>query len=1035
MESISADVLALEDLSLQDWPRLERLKEAHFAAKAEVCLELARNTTAFFKDLETVGSGNGGRAADSPELTAGRLYRFVMGQKAAIIADESLLAGTTTTKEKGVLLYPHFMALAIWPELETIGQRSKNPFVLNEADWKELNSTIFPFWMDGTIEEIARKTYGQGGSTPECQRVMERIVFYLASKVYTISHTIPDYGTVLARGLQSMIDEAAQKESALGNGEGDGARKDFYRAVQLGLSGIIDYANRLADEADRRAGEAETSGDLTRAQELRTMEGYLKRVPAEAPRTLQEAINALWICKVALHQENANAALSVGRLDQILYPFYRKDVDEGRITPRQAFELVGCLWLKMADHLPVVPEASEELFGGTGSNQAVTLGGVKPDGQDAVNDLTYVMLHVTQLLKLRDPNVNCRYHPTANETDYRDRLARLNLETRATPCYHNDMAVVEMLKTQGVTEEHARDYGIVGCVEPTSSGRTFGATGMCLLNLTSVLELTLFAGRHRLTGISTDDPVWHASPPPASMGSFEAFKAAFTANLDWLVGLAVQFNNDLGLVHQKVHPTPLLSAMMDGCMEKGMDVIDGGARYNSTGVAVIGLADVVDSVCAMEQFVFGNGAQGAIPVSGMIEAITTNWGAEEEDPAKAMLYRTYHEKVKTSPDKFGYDESEMAMRNAKWVVDLLHDQFQGRKNYRGGPYTVGYWTMTNHAGFGVLTSALPSGRTKGKTFASGITPVEGTAPGLPSCLAFVGGLDRTLHTVNGHALNLKFTPPDSEKVKRDAFLGQFTSYLDAYFKDYGGIQVQCNVIGRDDLWKWHKNPAECPTDALVRVSGYTAYFGDLNPHMQREIILRAEYNMESGTEVWDGWTHAPIEASPPSGKRDNNAAELARVFSIGLSPVAGWLLGSAAEVVLLGLFDWMQLQLLRGEFRSLLGDFRGLLLFSTKDGRVHRYAEFHDGTMHHEGNADRKPDVTITFADGRALVNFLFSPLRDRLNALAAGEVGGPPAFDILASMVKNEVTVDGNLNYLYRFGFLANHLLLEAFGGLDPVG
>jgi pyruvate formate-lyase/glycerol dehydratase family glycyl radical enzyme len=1030
MGTISADVVDLEKLTLDDWPRLKRLREAHFDAKSAICLELARNTTRFFRRQERSGR-KAKRTPDTAELTAGKLYEFVMSRKKPVIADASLLAGTTTSKPKGVVLYPHFLALTIWPELETINERQKNPFQISEKDRKELNAFIFPYWMDGTIQEVARRNFAANGGTPECQRVMERIAFFLASKAYCISHTIPNYEAMLQKGLQGIIDEAVEKEQGLGATEDDRKKRDFYWAVRHALSGIISYAEKLSVEAARRAIRMERRKDFQRAEELRHMSDYLKRVPAQPPETFQEALNALWICKVALHQENANVALSLGRLDQILYPFYRKDIESGRITPRDAVEVVGCLWLKIADHVPLVPEASEELFGGTGSNQAITLGGVDREGKDGVNDLTYVMLEVTELLRLRDPNVNARYHPLVNTKEYRDRLARLNLKTRATPCFHNDMAVIDLLKTQGVSEADARDYGAVGCVEPTSCGRTYGATGTCLMNLTSVLELTLFQGRHRLTGIyGQDTPVWHVSSPPETMESFDDFKAAFEQNLDWLVGHAVELNNNLGLTHRKIHPTPMLSAMMEGCVEKGRDVIDGGAKYNSSGVALIGLAEVVDSITAIEEFVFGNGNGSRIPMSGMINAITTNWGSEEEDEAKAALYRKYHAMVKTTRNKFGYDTSPLARKNAGWIVDLLHEKFQARRNYRGGPYTVGYWTMTNHAGFGVLMGAFPSGRVKGKPFASGITPVEGFAPELPSCLRFVGSLDQTQHMVNGQALNLKFTPPPADDENKKAeFLNSFTADLDAYFKDYKGLQVQCNIIGREELWKAHNNPAECPPDLFVRVSGYTAYFKDLNPHMQREIILRAEYDIASGQEVWPGWkegAYQPVShAATPTKPRLN----LTPALRAGLDTIMKWLLDSSAEAVLNGLLGWMWVQHLTPGFRGLMGDFDGVLLFQTRDGGVRKYVKFHDGSLETHEHMTEKPNVTITFTDGRALVNFLFSPVRGYLNDfIADGTVDSQHSFDILTSILKNELTVDGNLNYLYRFGFLANHLLLEAF-------
>ena len=235
-------------------------------------------------------------------------------------------------------------------------------------------------------------------------------------------------------------------------------------------------------------------------------------MPELPARTFREGLTTLWVCWTAILLENANIGLSLGRLDQVLYKLYRDDTEAGRLKVEQALELICCLWLKIGDHVPAVPETAEQLFGGAGSNQAITIGGIDQEGKDAVNDLTYVMLRATELLKLRDPNLNARYYPGKHSDDYLKRLCEVNISTGATPAIHNDRAVIMALTEKGETIEQARDYGIIGCVEPGSSGRSYGHPGALLLNLTSVLELTLYNGRHRHTGdelISkeTGDPV------------------------------------------------------------------------------------------------------------------------------------------------------------------------------------------------------------------------------------------------------------------------------------------------------------------------------------------------------------------------------------------------------------------------------------------------------------------------------------------------------------------------------------------------
>ena len=821
--------LSLRNITFETVPRLKRLRDRHFAGTPEICTELPANITRYMKYLDD--------PTDSPELRAGKLYRYVMENKQPVIADDNLLAGATTTKPLGVVLYPDLYPLCIWPELETISTRKKNPFKISPEDIDLLNFEVFPFWMDRTVMEVTRKTYGN----PECQRLMERLAFYLVSKPETISHTIPNYDVVLKRGLGALIQDAKNLARPLGNSQEDKARKDFYKAVQLALSGIITYARRLSQKALDLAAQEQ---DPQWRDELVKMSQVCRRVPAEAPRTFREALNAIWICKIALHQENANLALSLGRLDQILYPFYAEDMISQRLTVDRAAELLGCFWLKIADHVPMIPEAGEELVGGSGSNQAVTLGGVDLDGKDAVNDLTYLMLRVTELLVLRDPNVNARYYPEVNSDDYLARLCEVNIETKATPCFHNDVAVIDTLITQGVNEEHARDYGVVGCVEPTSAGRTYGHTGCILLNLTAALEMALMGGKHRLT---EGDQIGPRTRPAEEMASFSEFKETLETQLGWLIDLSVTLNNFFGRTHQQIHPTPMLSALMEGCMKNGRDVIQGGATYNSSGATVIGLAETVDSVTALEELVF---IKKKIPMEKMIEAIKADWQG----------YGEFQLRAKNSSEKFGTD-SKLAAVNARWLMDFIHQKFQSRENYRGGRYTAGYWSMTHHACFGRLTGALPSGRQEGESFASGITPVSGASGVLTPCLNFVAGLDHR-QIANGQALNLKYTPGNKATM-----LPLFAQTIKAYFGQAGlqtgGLQVQFNIIDRQTLIDAVNQPKKPEyRDLLVRVSGYTAYFIDLNPLMQEEIINRTEYDLGTKLEkTYEPFRHPGLAGS------------------------------------------------------------------------------------------------------------------------------------------------------------------------------
>lgn len=313
-----------------------------------------------------------------------------------------------------------------------------------------------------------------------------------------------------------------------------------------------------------------------------------------------------------------------------------------------------------------------------------------------MNELTHVMLRATELMMLRDPNLNACYYPGVNRPEYLRRLCDANLQTKATPALHNDKAVIKALMAQGDTLDQARDYGIIGCVEPASNGRAYTASSSILLNLPSVLELTLYDGHHRHIGMDrlitlrTGNPVDGENPP---FPTFEQFREAVKKQLRWIVEMTTKLNDELGQTHQKFYPTPILSALFEGPMEKGKDLIDGGAKINASGVTIIGLADVADSLTAIDQVIYRR-KEATFPQ--LIDALNKDF---EGAPA-------LHERLKKAP-KYG-NKDPTAEANVRWLVETIHESFQGKKTYRGGRYRVGYWSMTNYAGFGQLIQALRS---------------------------------------------------------------------------------------------------------------------------------------------------------------------------------------------------------------------------------------------------------------------------------------------------------------------------------------
>jgi pyruvate formate-lyase/glycerol dehydratase family glycyl radical enzyme len=789
---------------------IRKLRTDQLALKPAVCIERARYVTHYLQEC----------SADSEprELRYAKAVNYFLSHKEACFFDDSLLAGTTTSKPFGAPVYPELTGMTIWPELDTMSTREKNPLLLSRGEAETLNFEIFPYWLNRNILEHARKKY----NNPPCMGLMEKIVFFIASKAGALSHTIPNYSPALDKGLEQMMAEAADLRTRL-NDQGDLSGEDaqkavFYEAVQISLQGIIAYANNLSAKAAELAAGA---GDDSRKRNWLAIADICRRVPAGPVSTFREAVQSLWIIQVALHAENINMALSPGRLDQVLYPYYKRDRAKGLLTDREALEILACLWLKLNDNTNLVPETAEELFGGAGTVPAVTVGGTDSQGADAVNELTYLMLRVTELLKTRDPSMNARYHYEANTDEYRDRVAEVIVNTRAVPSFHNDVVDVETLTNQGIRPEHARDFAVIGCVELGIPGRSYDSPSSIIFNLVAALEVTLYNGKRPITG---DDLVSIETGDPVFFGSFEAFWEAFKRQLTWLIGQAIELNEYLGRSHQDLLPTPLLSSLFEGPLEKGRDLIFGGTLYNSSGATHVGFADTVDSLNAIEQGVF---LDQKCTFAELLAALQANFQGYE----KLQAYL-----VNKAP-KYGTD-NPIAVKNSRNLVRFLYEFYQQHTNYRGGRYKPAYWTMTNHAGQGKLSGALPNGRKANKILASGITPASQAARDLCACLLAVGGLDSTCIPM-GEALNLKYPAVAGEED-----LKKFSQSVKAYFMA-GGLQIQFNIMSYEMLLDAKNRPEEYP-ELLVRVSGYSAYFKDLNEAMKDEIITRTEYDIRSG---------------------------------------------------------------------------------------------------------------------------------------------------------------------------------------------
>ncbi|MFA7243202.1 MAG: pyruvate formate lyase family protein [Sulfuricellaceae bacterium] len=928
--------LALSHIALADYPVVSAWRKKLFSPDGmpEICDELPRLLTEFMRSPAA--------AALSPRVRRAQALKHVFSNKAALVRGTDRLPGQTTTSFVGPVVYMDMSGYCIWPELETIAGRPQNPFRIRPEVAKRLNEEIFPFWLQRRpVQEAARYSDydtadyandgrdsivgGPGidpqlkksaGQTPKCQELFERVAFYLADKATAVSHTTPDFGRVLEYGFDGLI---AQLQADLQQGVAtDAQQKEFLEGVIAVYEGANIYAQHLAAAA-QAAGNAELAA-------------ICRKAPAQPAETLAEAVCTVWICYHLLLQENTNFGLSLGRLDQTLNPYYLRDWEkltsdgERDAYVKRAVELLCHLFLRCSDHVPLSPESAEVLFAGSGSNQALTVGGTRYENGrtvDAVNDMTYIILKATELLSIRDPNVHARYHKevhhrhadgspmAAGEIDaYLKRICQVNLATRATPALHGDVPVIRSMANyykdhEGISEQEAladaHDFASIGCIEQNADHKHYGHTGSTLMVLPAVLELAIFGGKHRSDGVGEDDPNLfygtknYTSTPLIHIGSMDAFIQAFNFQLDEMARHCVQFNNYLGRTLEQVRPSPLLSGLFDGPTNKpGMsgaklrDVSSGGAKYNSSGVAIIGLADVIDSFCAIDALVFG----GKISAQEMLAAMAANfddarrdadlidhlenllgWGQNTgaHDSLSPERLREIREAIRLAPkygagvEERGAYDNALAVKYTGLLTDMIQKVFYKYRTHRGGRYLAGYWSMTNHAGFGMLSKATPNGRQASQSFAGGITPCPGVVKrnGDPVML-----LDHMLSVAkvnadtvqNGYTYNLSLTPRGSDYFDADSEL--FAHHMKA-FMDANGVLVQLCVSSLADL-KAANDAATAASqpgagaaaqaalapykDLMIRVAGYSAYFVTLSPLMRQEIIGRANFGMASSIE-------------------------------------------------------------------------------------------------------------------------------------------------------------------------------------------
>jgi len=780
--------------------RIKSMRSRILMAKPSVCVERAKYYTESMKQTET----------EPMIIRQAKALAHVLENISVKIFPDELIVGTLVSKPPGAILYPEGVGLRIVPDLEKIRTRDVNPINISDEEIRIIKEEIEPFWINRNLG-----AYAEHVAPAKVIDMLYGGAYFILTEIAGISHVSINYPRLLSLGfekLRGLVQEKIREYNEVRSTDPEIPDKAlFYKAADIVTDAVIRFSNRYAAKALEMA---EAEKDPVRKEELMKIAETCRRVPGKPPRNFHEALQFVWFIQVVLHQENYEQAISMGRMDQYLYPYYKRDVEAGFLDFEKAVELVECLFVKTNEIVPLFDDTLTIYFSGLPTNQAVTVGGVDEEGKDATNELTYVMLEAIKEVALRQPNFHVRLHRKS---------PRRLLETVADVirsgvnniAIFNDEPIIEAWVRRNIPLKDARNYSTIGCVETAPFGKSFTSSDAALFNLAICLELALNNGVSLVLGekygLETGDPT--------EFKNIDDVIEAFRKQLSHLVNHMVVGANCSEIANQVIKPTPLLSLCIEGCLESGKDVTTGSAIYNFTGVQGVGLADVADSLAALDQLVF---KEKHISIKELLEALRKNFDSKEE--VRQLLL--------TRPPKYGNDD-DLADQYAQLVAKIYSEEVGKHRNVRNGWFIPGMYSMTTHIGFGFLTGAMPSGRKLSEPLSNGISPCAGSVKkGLTASMRSITKIDHSLFA-NGVAYTITISPklfPGKEGLEK------LVSLIKAYLQ-LGGMHIHFNIVNLNMLLDAQKNPTEY-RDLLVRVAGYSAYFVDLPKEVQDEIIHR-----------------------------------------------------------------------------------------------------------------------------------------------------------------------------------------------------
>lgn len=827
-------------------PRISRLIDRLFANMPEIEADRAVLLTASYKETE-----------GQPMVTRrSKAFYHILENIPITIRPDELVVGSATKASRGCQVFPEFSYEWLEAEFDTVETRKADPFYISDETKTKL-AQAYTYWKGKTTSELATSYMA-----PEALRSLEHNIFTTGNYFYNgVGHVCVQYDKVLKIGYRGIRREAEQALEALQVSDGDYARRHhFLEAVIRSCNAAILYARRYADLA---AQQAAACTDDARRRELQQIAANCRKVPENGAETFWEACQSFWFVQMLLQIESSGHSISPGRFDQYMYPYYKADMDAGRLTPDFAQELIDCIWIKLNDLNKVRDAASAEGFAGYSLFQNLIVGGQDANGLDVTNDLSFMCLQASIHVQLPAPSLSVRIW-NGSPHDFLIKAGELTRTGVGLPAYYNDEVIIPSLLSRGLTLEDARNYCIIGCVEPQCPGKTEGWHDAAFFNMCRIVELVFQNGMDKgeLVGVATGDVT--------KFTTFEQVFDAYQKQMDYQVQLLVNADNAIDTAHAELCPLPFQSCMVEDCIGRGLPVQAGGAVYNFTGPQGFGVANMADGLYAIKQLVF---EQKVATLADFKEAMEHNFGHGTVDPADvervtaeivkglvaggqqvgeaeiAQIATLVHSNTLSAADrarfqqlqeridalpKFGNDVSEVDAF-AREVAYTYTRSVEKYENPRGGMFQAGLYPVSANVPLGAQTGATPDGRLAYTPVADGVSPSAGKDTNGPTAAAAsVARLDHFVAS-NGTLYNMKFHPT---ALSGRSGLENFAALVRTYF-DKKGSHMQFNVVSRETLLDAQAHP-ENYKSLVVRVAGYSALFTTLSRSLQDDIIRRTE---------------------------------------------------------------------------------------------------------------------------------------------------------------------------------------------------